>query len=46
MSSNTLLTKVATSVFFEIKEVFTPDLDECLTVLRSVAWVNRMYYGL
>lgn len=45
MSLNTLRTEVATCVVTEVKEVFSPNLNESTAILGTVTRVDSMHYG-
>lgn len=41
-SNNWLGTKSTSSILIEIKEIFSPYLDYCLSIFRSISWVNSV----
>lgn len=40
MGGNRLGTEVASGVLIKVEEVFSPDLNEGVSILGSVSWVN------
>jgi hypothetical protein len=40
MSDNTFLSKVTSCVFIKVQKVFSPNLNECLTILGTISWID------
>ena len=46
MGYDTLLSEVASGVFVEVEEIFSPDLHEGVSILGTISWLDAEHSGL